>query len=170
LLKPPRTKRKAERSDVVSRKTPTSRGGRGLPLLAPKSNTTEEQAEGKVELLPNAAASKQAQVQLEEAATKVYVRKFPEKTDTILQAETAPKTLGDGRTEALHKAAVEKGVDNLMESKGFKDAPDAPSFSLGLTNDEDSQGMDKGHLATEDELYNVICRHNRLEEGYENIP
>ena len=26
-----------------------------------------------------------------------------------------------------------------MESKGFKDAPDAPSFSLGLTNDEDSQ-------------------------------
>ena len=57
--------------------------------MVPKSNTTEEQAEGKVELLPNAAASKQAQVQLEEAATKVYVRKFPEKTDNILQAEVA---------------------------------------------------------------------------------
>ena len=30
--------------------------------------------------------------------------------------------------------------------------------------------MDKGQLATEDELYNIICRHTRHEEGYGNIP
>jgi len=58
----------------------------------------------------------------------------------------------------------------LKDSKGFKDAPDAPSFSLGFTDDEDSQEMDKGQLATEDELYNIICRHTRHEEGYGNIP
>ena len=58
----------------------------------------------------------------------------------------------------------------MKDSKGFIDAPDASSFSLGLTDDEDSQGMDKGHLATEDELYNIICRHTRHEKGYENIP
>ena len=57
-----------------------------------------------------------------------------------------------------------------MESKGFKDAPDTPSFSLGLTNDEDSQGMDKDQLAIEDELYSIICRHTRHEDEYDNIP
>ena len=76
--KPKRTKRKAERSDVVSRKKLASTRGRGLPPVVPKSNTAKEQDEGKVEPLPGAAA------------TKVYVRKFPEKSDTIpKQAEVA---------------------------------------------------------------------------------
>lgn len=76
--KPKRTKRKAERSDVVSRKKLASTRGRGLPPVVPKSNTAKEQDEGKVEPLPGAAA------------TKVYARKFPEKSDTIpKQAEVA---------------------------------------------------------------------------------
>ena len=57
----------------------------------------------------------------------------------------------------------------MKDSKGFKDAPDAPSFSLGFTDDEDSQGMDKDQLAIEDELYSIICRHTRHEDGYDNI-
>ena len=76
--KPKRTKRKAEWSDVVSRKKLASTGGSGLPPVVPKSNTAKEQDEGKVEPLPGAAA------------TKVYARKFPEKSDTIpKQAEVA---------------------------------------------------------------------------------
>ena len=59
-----------------------------LPL-APKSNMAEEQAtsEGKVEPIPDAAATKQAQSQPEEVVTKVYVRKFQEKTDSISQQD-----------------------------------------------------------------------------------
>ena len=42
------------------------------------------------------------------------------------------------------------------------------------TDDEYSQEMDKGHLAIEDELYNIVCTHSRisssLDEGYDNIP
>jgi len=76
--KPKRTKRKAERSDVVSRKKLASTRGRGLPPVVPKSNTAKEQDEGKAEPLPGAAA------------TKVYARKFSEKSDNILkQAEIA---------------------------------------------------------------------------------
>ena len=76
--KPKRTKRKAERSDVVSRKKLASTRGRGLPPVVPKSNTAKEQDEGKVEPLTGAAA------------TKVYARKFTEKSDTIpKQAEVA---------------------------------------------------------------------------------
>jgi len=76
--KPKRTKRKAERSDVLSRKKLASTRGRGLPPVVPKSNTAKEQDEGKAEPLPGAAA------------TKVYARKFPEKSDTIpKQAEVA---------------------------------------------------------------------------------
>ena len=66
--KPKRTKRKAERSDLVSRKKLASTRGRGFPPVVPKSNTAKDQAEGKAEPLSGAAA------------TKVYVRKFP---DTI---------------------------------------------------------------------------------------
>ena len=69
--KPKRTKRKVERSDVVSRKKLASTRGRGLPPVVPKSNTAKEQDEGKAEPLPGAAA------------TKVYARNFPEKSDTI---------------------------------------------------------------------------------------
>ena len=58
----------------------------------------------------------------------------------------------------------------MKDNKGFKDAPDAPSFSLGFTDDEDSQGMDKDQLAIEDELYSIICRHTRHEDEYDNIP
>ena len=73
--KPKRTKRKTELSDVLSTKKLASTRGRGLPPVVPKSNTAKEQAEGKAEPLPSAAA------------TKVYVRKFP---DTIpKQAEVA---------------------------------------------------------------------------------
>jgi len=68
LPKPKGTKRMAERSDVVSRKKLASTGGSGLPPVVPKSNTAKDQAEGKAEPLSGAAA------------TKVYVRKFP---DTI---------------------------------------------------------------------------------------
>ena len=67
-----------------------------------------------------------------------------------------------------------QGVVNFNQTKGFNDVADAPSFSLGLTDDEDSQETHRGHLvkyvpSIEDEkLYNEICKHNRLHGGQDN--
>ena len=68
-----------------------------------------------------------------------------------------------------------QGVVNFNQTKGFKDVADAPSFSLGLTDDEDSQETHRGHLvkyvpSIEDEkLYNEICKQNRLHGGQGNM-
>lgn len=58
MLKIPRTKRSAKRSDVVSRKLLATRG---RPPLAPKSKTVDKQSGQKEERLPDIVATEQAE-------------------------------------------------------------------------------------------------------------
>lgn len=105
----------------------------------------------------------------------MYARKFPEKLDATRKHSEVAITIGDDHKEVPHKLTQE-GVVNFNQTKGFKDVADAPSFSLGLTDDEDSQETHRGHLvkyvpSIEDEkLYNEICKHNRLHGGQDNSP